>query len=137
MIVTSKVTYLLHAGATSILGVALNVASDGDPSMVAAVLDAMGIGLDPPHFLAGLLFGVSGGFVAMAHSPPDDRIDKIGTLLTAALIATFAAILHPLVAIIAEWPPQIVMGVAGLGSRKIVDAVRAVDIGQLWKRGPK
>lgn len=134
----SNSIYLAHAGITSALGAVLTVV-DGQPSMLDNTLHAAGIGLDGPVFLAGIFFALAAGFVAMAHTPPEDRVDKWATLATAALIGTLVAILQPFAPLdtVKELPPQAVMLLGGLFSRKTVDWGRSFDIGSFFRKGAK
>ena len=90
-------------------------------------LEAIGIQMPLAAFTAGMFFAVAGGFIALAHTPPDDRLDKWATLGAALMIGLMAAIIHPHIPLISSLPAQAVMCVAGLGSRKAIDRARNHD----------
>lgn len=121
MMMQVKLEYLAASAGSAVAGLAA-------PTLAAdRVIRALGLSMDWPELIAGLCFAVAGGFVAMAVSPPDDRLDKWATLATALLIGLLAAIAQPAVPLVETMPVQLVMGVAGLGSRKAVDRARNHD----------
>lgn len=130
MVMAAKGLYVFHAAASATAGVVAPAA------LSDRFLEAFGIH-DGPTFVAGMAFALAGGFVAMAISPPSERLDKWLTLLVAVLVGVLAAVLHRHVPVIDELPAQAVMGIAGLGSRKAVDRIRNHDLTLPWKETPK
>lgn len=122
--IASKSLYVSAAVASGAVGVA--APEFHALRALGQVMEAFGIYLPGPVYVAGLAFAVAAAFIALSHTLPEDRMDKWATLSAACLIATAAAIvqgwagrhMHPS---IDEFPPQLFMGLAGLTSRKIVD----------------
>lgn len=97
----------------------------------ALVLDttmrALGIQSEWPELIVGAAFAITGGFIAMTISRVDDRPDKVVILLAALFIGLLAAIGQPHFPVVNDLPIQLVMGVAGMGSRKAVMLARDLD----------
>ena len=128
---TAKLAYLGNAAISAATGMVLPEL----PGLSDHILRAVGVEIGLGAFAMGLCFAVAGGFVAMAVTPPADRMAKWATLLAAALIGVLAAILHPSLPLVNGLPVQAVMGLAGLASRNGVDRVRQLDFSLPWKAG--
>lgn len=119
-----------------ILGAAISAAGGAVVSVTLPhkIMAAFGIAVTLPEFAAGMLFAVAGGFVSLAHTPPEDRVDKFATLGTALVIGLLAAILHPALPWARDLPVQAFMGICGIASHKIFGLLRGLDLSFL--KGP-
>lgn len=121
--VRMKLIYLAQATIPAAAGL---IAPEA-PGLSDRFLEAAGVTIPGPVLAMGLCFAVAGGFVSMAISPPDDRASKLATLLVSLLIGFLAALVHHALPYIRDVPVQAAMLAAGIGSKKIADALRTLN----------
>lgn len=132
---SAKAIYLWQAVSSAAAGVAVPVATRATVGGSVVVLKWFGLDIDLAELVAGLLFAVAGAFVALAHTPAKTRSTKWATLITGLFIGLAAALVHPVIPYLNKFPVQLVMGIAGLASRKIATILQNLDVSFLWKTG--
>lgn len=87
-------------------------------AVVVSILGAIGIEAEPLEYFIGLFMACFFGAITFMWDDERDGRSMILVLSTAAIIATFAAIIHPTV--LSNWPIAAVMMLSGGLSRYMV-----------------
>ena len=141
MIVETKTFLALGALASAAAGGVTEVVIEPAlPAQVAQPLlhEALGLEITAIELIVGCMFAVAGGFAALFVTPPKQKLTILQTLFVALFIGLIAALAQDVLGDATGWqfivnlPVQAVMGLAGAGSRKAIDLMRALTP---WQRG--
>lgn len=135
MIATKTGLTTLGAASTA---VGLAAPAIGHLSVMDHIMAALGITIPGPVFVAGLAFALAGGAWAFARERATDRRELAVALTAAILLGTVAAIIQQWAGAhvhkaIAALPPQVFMFVAGLSSRRAMEALSGSNIADILR----
>lgn len=135
MIATKASLTTLGAASTAI---GLAAPSIGHLTVIDHVMAALGITIPGPVFIAGLAFALAGGAWAFARERATDRRELVVALTAAILLGTVAAIAQQWAGAhvhksVAALPPQVFMFVAGLSSRRAMEALSGSNLADITK----
>lgn len=97
---------------------------------------ALGIVAPLPDLVGGMIIGLAATYAGFIATPPADRMAFWATLFVGFVACIVAAIAHPHLPFgLEKWPLQLVMAVAGVGSRWIGGAVASFGKGAMARAG--
>lgn len=91
--------------------------------VLATILAAFGIAAPLPHFAAGLFMAVAGAYFMAIWFPENTKRELRHTIGAAMLLGAMTAIAHQHVAVLRDFPLQLVMATSGFLSRFAVLAL--------------
>lgn len=134
MITVKSSAYVTNAALSSSIGSAFLATGAG---FGRTIIEALGLGVSPSTFAAGLLFAIAGGWLAMSLQPPEQPKEKLQTLIGALFVGILALWAQPffgsVIPGIGNFHPVFVMGVGGTAWRPTIMFLSKFSIGAFWK----
>lgn len=105
-------------------------------AILAAIVIALGIAAPLPDFIGGMIIGLGLCYGVLIISDPESRLSLWATLFIGFMCAILAAILHPHIPLVRNFPLQATMGIAGALSKPIMESSISFGAGlKEWARG--